>query len=264
VRVFIRRCAWHTKYHGYSKILGITWTGWGIQFSHGICSDCAARTRAEWRLPAASEPAPAPEAPRRPLRSLRPDFALAAAVMLLAVTATFAFVGVPGSGSRTDRQSAALERTAIDENSAPQPSSSPATPPASTDPPASTERNMSAASGAKPAPPAPAPSAPAGSMRAAPTPGSTLHVADAPARESSGVVSSAGRSNRSRVVRVRARGGASGAGVIPVSAPEQSSYMDDRGRLLAASHIPAAVVAPGPSNFGLSQIANHFNDVQAP
>ena len=258
--MFIRRCAWHTKYHGYSKILGITWTGWGIEFSHGICSDCAARTRAEWRLPAASEPTPEPEAPRRPLRSLRPDFALAAAVMLLAITATFALVGVPGFGSRTERQSAALERTAIDETSSPQPSSSPATPSRSA------EEGSSAGSSSTPTGPTPSTSAPAGSMRTTPAPGGTPRVAEAPGRDSSEVVSPAGRSNRARVVRVRGRGGASATGVAPVSAPDDSQQVDDRGRQVAASHIPAAApeLASGPSNFGLSGVPSRFNEVQAP
>jgi hypothetical protein len=82
--MFVRRCAWHRKYHGYAKLLGVaSWRGWGVAFSDGMCTGCAARARAEWRLPPGS---------RRPAagldRSFRLDFAFASAVVLIAVAVT--------------------------------------------------------------------------------------------------------------------------------------------------------------------------------
>ena len=261
--MFIRRCAWHPKYHGYSKILGITWSGWGIEFSHGICSDCAARTRAEWRLPSAAEPAVAPPAPRRPLRSLRPDFALAAAVVLLAVTATFALVGVPGLGPRTERRSAAVDQKSIDETT-------PAVrPPSSTA--SSTASGSTAGSGAAPAPSAPVPSAGRPSVTTTPTPPvreTAPQVAEAPAREPSRGVSAGGGSGRARVARVRGRAVATGTAVVPVSAPETCPCQGDQGRQVAATptHVPAAAPdrVADPSNFGRNLAASRFNEVQAP
>jgi hypothetical protein len=81
--MFVRRCAWHRKYHGRAKILGVSsWQGRGVTFSDGMCADCAARARAEWRLLAA---APRPVATRPARRLLRPDFAFASGVLLAAV-----------------------------------------------------------------------------------------------------------------------------------------------------------------------------------
>ncbi len=101
--MFLRRCAWHRKYHGHVKFLGVSsWRGWGVTFSDGMCADCAVLVRAEWQLPAAPRPAPVP----RFGRTLRPEFAIAAAVLLLAVTTvTFGIaVGPPstidGAGPR--------------------------------------------------------------------------------------------------------------------------------------------------------------------
>jgi hypothetical protein len=269
LHVFIRRCAWHPKYHGYSKVLGITWSGWGIEFSHGICSDCAARTRAEWRLPSAAEPAVAPPAPRRPLRSLRPDFALAAAVVLLAVTATFAVVGVPGLGPRPERRSAAVDQTSIDETS-------PAVrPPSSTA--SSTDGGSTAGGGPVSSPSAPVPSAARQSVGPAPTPPvreTAPQVAEAPAKEPSRGVSAGAGSGRARVARVRGRGVATGAAIAPVSAPETCPCQGDQGRQVAATTAPVPVAAPvpaaapdpvaGPSNFGRQLPASRFNEVQAP
>lgn len=95
-QVFLRRCAWHRKYHGHGKFLGVSsWRGWGVTFSDGMCVDCAVLARAEWRLPAAPRPAPVP----RFGRTLRPEFAIAGVVLLLAVTTvTFGIaVGPPSA-----------------------------------------------------------------------------------------------------------------------------------------------------------------------
>jgi hypothetical protein len=267
VRVFIRRCAWHPKYHGYSKILGITWSGWAIEFSHGICSDCAARTRAEWRLPSAAEPAVAAPPPRRPLRSLRPDFALAAAVVLLAVTATFALVGMPALDPRAQR-SAAVDRSAIDETSpvAAAPSMTSASPD-------SGSTGSAARSGGVPSS-TPSSSAPSpSSVRPSPTPTppaqqAAPQVAEGRANEPSRSVSAGGGSGRGRVARVRGRGVASGAAVVPVSAPEMCPCQGDQIRQVAAAPTPIPAAAPDPvvrkSDFGRHQAANRFNEVQAP
>src|SRR5262249_24860412 len=46
--MLISRCAWHRRYHGYTKILGVTqWRGLPIDFTDGICQKCAARVRAD-------------------------------------------------------------------------------------------------------------------------------------------------------------------------------------------------------------------------
>jgi hypothetical protein len=60
-----------------------------------MCVDCAVLARAEWRLPAAPRPAPVP----RFGRTLRPEFAIAGVVLLLAVTTvTFGIaVGPPSA-----------------------------------------------------------------------------------------------------------------------------------------------------------------------
>jgi len=48
--VLLTRCAWHPRYHGYPLVEGVaSWSGWGLKFTDGICSDCAARFRAEHR-----------------------------------------------------------------------------------------------------------------------------------------------------------------------------------------------------------------------
>jgi hypothetical protein len=48
--VLLSRCAWHPRYHGYPLIGGIaSWSGWGVQFTDGICADCAIRFRDEYR-----------------------------------------------------------------------------------------------------------------------------------------------------------------------------------------------------------------------
>jgi hypothetical protein len=50
VAVLLNRCAWHPRYHGYPLVEGVvSWSGWGVKFTDGICVDCAARFRAEHR-----------------------------------------------------------------------------------------------------------------------------------------------------------------------------------------------------------------------
>jgi hypothetical protein len=86
VGMFVRRCGWHRKYHGYAKILGVSsWQGRGVTFSDGLCADCAARARAESRLLAAAA-RPVATGPAR--RVLRPAFAFASVALLGAVGAT--------------------------------------------------------------------------------------------------------------------------------------------------------------------------------
>ena len=46
--MLISRCAWHRRYHGYTKLLGISaWQGLNVSFTDGICHKCAARVRAD-------------------------------------------------------------------------------------------------------------------------------------------------------------------------------------------------------------------------
>jgi hypothetical protein len=46
--VLITRCAWHRGYHGHPALIGVTdWRGLRLGFSDGICSQCAARLRAD-------------------------------------------------------------------------------------------------------------------------------------------------------------------------------------------------------------------------
>jgi hypothetical protein len=91
--MLLRRCAWHRRYHGHVKFLGVAkWRGLGLSFSDGMCADCSARARAEWALPGA-----APLPPAIPgARSLRPDFALATGVLLVTVGVAFGIlIGPP-------------------------------------------------------------------------------------------------------------------------------------------------------------------------
>lgn len=54
-----QRCAWHTTYRGYPRYYGFTGDGRArITWTNGICPDCAARVRAEWRLVKRGAPAP--------------------------------------------------------------------------------------------------------------------------------------------------------------------------------------------------------------
>jgi hypothetical protein len=45
----IVRCAWHRRYHGRARCLGIaSWRGARVRFTDGICPECAVRVRAEF------------------------------------------------------------------------------------------------------------------------------------------------------------------------------------------------------------------------
>jgi hypothetical protein len=38
------RCAWHPRYHGYPRLLGVaSWRGLSVHFTDGICPTCATR-----------------------------------------------------------------------------------------------------------------------------------------------------------------------------------------------------------------------------
>jgi len=79
--MFLLRCAWHRRYHGYTKVLGISrGRGWAIQFSDGMCAGCAARARAEYRLPSS---ALSPGLKRRRVLSPTVAIAMAASVMVI-------------------------------------------------------------------------------------------------------------------------------------------------------------------------------------
>jgi len=42
--VLLLRCAWHSRYHGYPRLLGVaSWRGFRLQFTDGICPGCASR-----------------------------------------------------------------------------------------------------------------------------------------------------------------------------------------------------------------------------
>jgi hypothetical protein len=60
--VLISRCAWHSRNHGYGKVLGVaSWRGLRIDFTDGICHKCAARVAAP-RRDFDGDPAPEPKA----------------------------------------------------------------------------------------------------------------------------------------------------------------------------------------------------------
>jgi hypothetical protein len=49
VPVLVSRCAWHSRYFGYPLFAGVvSWSGWRLRFTDGICAGCAARVRAEY------------------------------------------------------------------------------------------------------------------------------------------------------------------------------------------------------------------------
>lgn len=55
--MLIARCAWHRRYYGHSKLLGISkWRGLRFDFTDGICPKCAARVRVVRQRPAAGRP----------------------------------------------------------------------------------------------------------------------------------------------------------------------------------------------------------------
>jgi hypothetical protein len=48
--VLLSRCAWHRRYRGYPRVAGIvSWAGWNLRFTDGICRSCIQRFRAEHR-----------------------------------------------------------------------------------------------------------------------------------------------------------------------------------------------------------------------
>jgi hypothetical protein len=49
--VLICRCAWHQRYCGYPLVSGVvSWRGWTVRFTDGICENCLERFRAEHRV----------------------------------------------------------------------------------------------------------------------------------------------------------------------------------------------------------------------
>ena len=48
--MLICRCAWHQRYCGYPLLSGVvSWRGWTLRFTDGICEKCLERFRAEHR-----------------------------------------------------------------------------------------------------------------------------------------------------------------------------------------------------------------------
>jgi hypothetical protein len=48
--MLIFRCAWHSTYRGYPHWPGIvSWRGWSVRFTDGICAECLRRFRHEHR-----------------------------------------------------------------------------------------------------------------------------------------------------------------------------------------------------------------------
>ena len=46
--MLICRCAWHPRYFGHPHLSGVvSWRGWALQFTDGICGKCAQRFRSE-------------------------------------------------------------------------------------------------------------------------------------------------------------------------------------------------------------------------
>ena len=46
--MLICRCAWHRRYVGYPRLSGVvSWRGWNVRFTDGICERCLVRFRAE-------------------------------------------------------------------------------------------------------------------------------------------------------------------------------------------------------------------------
>ena len=46
--MLICRCAWHQSYCGYPRLSGVvSWRGWNVRFTDGICERCLVRFRAE-------------------------------------------------------------------------------------------------------------------------------------------------------------------------------------------------------------------------
>ena len=48
--MLIGRCAWHQRYCGYPLLNGVvSWRGWNVRFTDGICEKCLQRFRTEHR-----------------------------------------------------------------------------------------------------------------------------------------------------------------------------------------------------------------------
>jgi len=46
--MLIGRCAWHMLYHGHPRWEGVmSWQGWNLRFTDGICARCLGRFREE-------------------------------------------------------------------------------------------------------------------------------------------------------------------------------------------------------------------------
>ncbi|HSE92227.1 MAG TPA: hypothetical protein VLF19_02905 [Methylomirabilota bacterium] len=42
--MLISRCAWHSQYYGRSRWRGVvSWRGWQVKFTDGICARCLTR-----------------------------------------------------------------------------------------------------------------------------------------------------------------------------------------------------------------------------
>ena len=228
--VFLRRCAWHRRYHGYGKFLGVShWRGWGLTFTDGMCDGCAARARAEWRIPTPDSALMLPR-PRR--RSLRPDFALTAAVVLLAVTVTFGLiVGPPASGPVTTLDAMTAARDAEERGNGA--------------PPSTASDAHSSAATPHAVPPARAPAA-----------GAVSQVERTPRSAGSGASLSSG-AMRTRIARARATGGgAAGAGRARVA---RAAY---RPVLVPVSLDMLAVEAPPAAPVPLEEVSEP--PIQAP
>jgi hypothetical protein len=80
--VLLIRCAWHRRYRGHPRLIGVgSWHGWGVQFTDGICNRCATRV--------IDEPTRVPSRSARGRRGARPallflGLPLTAAVVLAA------------------------------------------------------------------------------------------------------------------------------------------------------------------------------------
>jgi len=57
--VLLIRCAWHPRYHGYPRLLGVaSWRGLSVHFTDGICPTCATRVTPDRARPVPSSPTP--------------------------------------------------------------------------------------------------------------------------------------------------------------------------------------------------------------
>ena len=105
--MFVRRCAWHRRYRGHGKLLGVSsWRGWTVTFSDGLCDSCAAQTRAEWGLP------PSPMASSTNRRSWMPAFPYATVALAASIAGVvFGLVVAPPKNAGPSRQAATQPAT---------------------------------------------------------------------------------------------------------------------------------------------------------